>query len=108
MCRSNPHMPDARFDLKHNQARSRGGIGKIRQRQASIAQKGTPFIGSPTEPACYLGSFGSVCCVKPTTIPKACSLPKTTESLPSGSGRSCFDFRKSFAFARSLVLKTSE
>ena len=61
-----------------------------------------------TDGACYLGSFGSKRCVKPTTIPKAWSLPKTTESAPSGSGRSCFDFRKSFAFARSLVLKTSE
>ena len=56
----------------------------------------------------YLGSFGSARCVKPTTIPKAWSLPNAIESAPAASGRSPFDFRKSFAFARSLVFKTIE
>jgi len=56
----------------------------------------------------HLGSFGSARCVKPTTKPNAWSLPKAIESVPAASGRKPFDFRKSLAFAKSLVLNMSE
>ena len=51
-----------------------------------------------------VGSFGSARCVKPTTIPKACSLPKTTESV-LGSMKVGFQFiRKQSAMVALIAL----
>src|SRR5208282_5401591 len=46
--------------------------------------------------------------VKPITIPKACSAPRTIFPAPSGSGLSIFDFKKSIARATLRVLKVNE
>jgi len=56
----------------------------------------------------YRGSFGSLRCVNPTIIPKAWSLPRTIDSVPSGSGLSCLDLRNAFARARSRVVNVTE
>jgi len=51
------------------------------------------------------GSLMSGRSVNPITIPNACSRPSAIAFGPSGSGLSCFDFRKFAASARLRVFE---